>query len=118
MKTVYDIAIAAAQETKALVLDEVRNNALWVVNDHLQCSWFRTPGECRTVIYTLALANVITSTDMNALLSLVESVPFENWKEHKFQTLNPFFEEGKYNMTRLLNEWTAKQKAVPEPETV
>jgi len=60
---------------------------------------------------------VITSTDMNALLSLIESVALENWKEHKFQTLNPFFEEGKYNMTRLLNEWTAKEKAVPETET-
>ena len=43
MKTVYDIAIAAAQEAKALVISEVRDNALWVVNDHLQSAWFRTP---------------------------------------------------------------------------
>ena len=118
MKTVYDIAIAAAQETRNLVLDEVRTHGIWVVNDHLQSAWWRTPGECRSTIYTLALANIITSNDMNALLSLVESVAFEDWKEHKFPTVNPYTEEGQANMARILEEWTNKYMKVPETETV
>ena len=118
MKTVYDIAIAAAQETRNLVLDEVRTHGIWVVNDALQSNHWRTASECRSTIYTLALANVITSNDMNALLSLVESVQFEDWKEHKVPTVNPSLEEGRANMARILEEWTNKYKKVPETETV
>lgn len=119
MKNIYDIALNAAQETREVVLNEMRTNGIWVVNDALQSNHWRTPGECRSTIYTLALANVITSNDMNALLSLVESVAFDDWKEHKFPTVNPYLEEGRANMARLLEEWTNKyKKNVPETETV
>ena len=104
MKNIYDIALNAAQETREVVLNEMRNNALWTLNDYLQSAWWRTRGEVRTVVFTLAMTNLITSTDMNAIIRLVESV--DNWDEkNQFPDINPYTEKGQANMARLLEEW-------------
>ena len=111
MKNIYDIALNAAQETREVVLNEMRTNALWTINDYLQGAWWRKKVEVRVAIYTLAIANVITSTDMNALIHLIDGV--ENWEEKKpFPNINPYTEEGQANMTRLLEEWKNHQAAL------
>ena len=111
MKNIYDIALDAAQETRKIILDEMRTNALWTINDYLQGAWWRTKSEVRTAIYTLAIANVITGNDMNALINLIDSV--ENWEDKDpFPNINPYTEEGQANMTRLLEEWKNRKAAL------